>query len=94
MLEIARFWSLHRPLQPGARPLGDPRRHGPGRVPREAIRTPTEGGLRNNAYTNVMVAWICETAQTVLDLLPASRRDALRAKIGLGDEELRQVGAR
>ena len=50
----------------------------------------TEGGLRNNAYTNVMAAWICETAQTVLDLLPASRRDALRAKIGLGDEEMRR----
>ncbi len=27
---------LHRPLQPGARPVGDPRGHGPGRVPREA----------------------------------------------------------
>ena len=35
-----------------------------------------EGGLRNNAYTNVMVAWIAETARKVLDLLPrvAARR--------------------
>ena len=33
-------------------------------------------GLRNNAYTNVMVAWIFDTAQKVLDLLPASRRGA------------------
>ena len=48
----------------------------------------SEGGLRNNAYTNVMVAWICETAQSVLDLLPASRRDVLRARMGLSDEEL------
>ena len=47
-----------------------------------------EGGLRNNAYTNVMVAWICETAAEVLDLLPASRRDALRARLGLRDEEI------
>jgi hypothetical protein len=35
-----------------------------------------------------MVAWICETAQKVLDLLPASRRCALRAKIGLREEEI------
>ena len=36
LLEIARFWSSHRPLQPGARPVGDPWGHGPRRVPREA----------------------------------------------------------
>jgi beta-phosphoglucomutase-like phosphatase (HAD superfamily) len=49
-----------------------------------------EAGLRNNAYTNVMVAWICETAQKVLDLLPASRRNVLRARMGLSDDEIRQ----
>jgi trehalose/maltose hydrolase-like predicted phosphorylase len=47
-----------------------------------------EGGLRNNAYTNVLAAWIADTAQRVLDLLPATRRDALRARIGLTDEEI------
>ena len=50
---------------------------------------PSEGGLRNNAYTNVMVAWLCDVAQEVLSLLPATRADALRGKLGLGDEELR-----
>jgi trehalose/maltose hydrolase-like predicted phosphorylase len=49
----------------------------------------TEGGLRNNAYTNVMVAWLCDVAQGVLSLLPATRADALRGKLGLSDEELR-----
>jgi trehalose/maltose hydrolase-like predicted phosphorylase len=43
----------------------------------------------DNAYTNVMVAWIAETAPRVLDLLPASRRAALRARLGLTDDELR-----
>ncbi len=47
-----------------------------------------EGGLRNNAYTNVMVAWTCETAGNVLALLPESRREALRARLGLSDEEI------
>jgi trehalose/maltose hydrolase-like predicted phosphorylase len=50
----------------------------------------TESGLRNNAYTNVMAAWTCETAQTVLDMLPRSRCDALRARIGLRDDEVRR----
>ena len=35
MLEIARFWASIATLQPRPRPLRDPRRHGPGRVPRE-----------------------------------------------------------
>ena len=48
-----------------------------------------EGGLRNNAYTNVMVAWLCELAQEVLSLLPESRAEALRDRLGLGDDELR-----
>jgi trehalose/maltose hydrolase-like predicted phosphorylase len=48
----------------------------------------TDGGLRNNAYTNVMAAWIAETAQRVLALLPASRRQALRTRIGLTDAEI------
>ena len=39
-----------------------------------------EAGLRNNAYTNVMVAWLCDVAPRALDLLPARAADALRAR--------------
>ncbi len=35
-----------------------------------------------------MVAWICEQAQVVLGLLTERRRDTLRAKLGLTDEEI------
>ncbi|MEA2144290.1 MAG: hypothetical protein QOI64_2720, partial [Solirubrobacteraceae bacterium] len=51
-----------------------------------------ESGLRNNAYTNVMVAWICERARVVLELLTERRRDTLRAKLGLTDEEIATWG--
>jgi trehalose/maltose hydrolase-like predicted phosphorylase len=44
--------------------------------------------VRNNAYTNVMVAWICETAGKVLELLPERRRGALCGKLGLTEEEI------
>ena len=46
------------------------------------------GGLRNNAYTNVMVAWLCGIADKLLALLPASRAEELRERLGVGDDEL------
>src|SRR5213078_1713020 len=46
------------------------------------------GGLRNNAYTNVTVAWLCGIAGQLLPLLPASRAEALRERLGIGDGEL------
>ena len=46
------------------------------------------GGLRNNAYTNVMVAWLCDITGKLLALLPASRAEELRERLGIGDDEL------
>ena len=45
------------------------------------------GGLRNNAYTNVMVVWVLERAFQVLGLLGESRRAELVEGIGIGPEE-------
>jgi len=47
-----------------------------------------EEGLRNNAYTNLMVAWISEIAGRVLGLLSERRRESLRSRIGLTDDEV------
>ena len=82
MLEIARFWSSIAHFNPERDRWEIHGVMGPDEF-HEKYPGATEGGLRNNAYTNVMVAWICEIAQQVLELLPASRRDALRARIGL-----------
>ncbi len=87
MLEIARFWSSIAHFNPDRRRWEIHGVMGPDEF-HEKYPDATEGGLRNNAYTNVMVAWICETAHEVLNLLPASRRDVLRARIGLTDEEI------
>jgi len=87
MLEIARFWgsiahyNAERDRYEIHGVMGPDEFH-------EKYPGATEGGLRNNAYTNVMVAWICGQAQVVLDLLTERRRDTLRAKIGLGDDEI------
>ncbi|MDQ6777701.1 MAG: glycoside hydrolase family 65 protein [Actinomycetota bacterium] len=87
MLEIARFWGSiahHNPARDRYEIHGV---MGPDEF-HEKYPGAAEGGLRNNAYTNVMVAWICEQAQVVLGLLTERRRDTLRAKIGLTDDEI------
>jgi trehalose-phosphatase len=88
MLEIARFWASIAHFNPERARWEIHGVMGPDEF-HEKYPDAAEGGLRNNAYTNVMAAWICDTAQKVLELLPASRRDALRARIGLTDEEIR-----
>ena len=87
MLEIARFWGSIAHFNPAR-----------GRYEIHGVMGPDEfherypdvpqGGLRNNAYTNVMVAWLCGLASEVLSLLPASRADALRARLEISEEEL------
>src|SRR5207248_10381640 len=47
-----------------------------------------EPGLRNNAYTNVMVAWISDVAGRLLDILPERRRRSLCERIDLTDHEI------
>jgi trehalose/maltose hydrolase-like predicted phosphorylase len=91
MLDIARFWASI------AHYNGDRDRYeihgvmGPDEF-HEKYPGSEEEGLRNNAYTNVMVAWLCGVALEVLELLPESRLEALRARIGLTDEEIEKWG--
>ena len=87
MLEIARFWSSIARFNPDRDRWEIHGVMGPDEF-HEKYPGAGEGGLRNNAYTNVMVAWICETAQRLLELLPASRREVLRARMGLGEDEV------
>lgn len=87
MLEIARFWAsiAHRNPETGRYEI-----HGVMGPDEFHERYPGAevGGLRNNAYTNVMVAWICATAPKVLALLPKSRRRVLRSRLGITDDEI------
>jgi trehalose/maltose hydrolase-like predicted phosphorylase len=87
MLEIARFWSSIARFNPERDRYEIHGVMGPDEF-HEKYPDSEEEGLRNNAYTNVMVAWICETAQRVLDLLPERRRRSLCAKIVLHSEEI------
>ena len=88
MLEIARFWSSIAHYNPERDRYEIHGVMGPDEF-HERYPGAEESGLRNNAYTNLMVAWIAGTAPRVLDLLPTSRRAALRVRLGLTDDELR-----
>ena len=54
----------------------------------DAYPNAQEPGLRNNAYTNIMTAWVLWRALTLLDHLPEDRRNELLEIVGLSDEEL------
>ena len=87
MLEIARFWASIAHFNPGRERYEIHGVMGPDEF-HEKYPDAAEGGLRNNAYTNIMVAWLCDIAGTLLTLLPDSRVEALRARLGIGTDEL------
>jgi trehalose/maltose hydrolase-like predicted phosphorylase len=87
MLEIARFWASIAHFNPERGRYEIHGVMGPDEF-HEKYPDSDEGGLRNNAYTNVMVAWLCGLAGDVLARLPDSRADALRSRLEISDEEL------
>jgi trehalose/maltose hydrolase-like predicted phosphorylase len=87
LLEIARFWASAADLDPGTDRYHIRGVMGPDEY-HEKLPGTAEAGLPDNAYTNVMVAWLCEVATGVLAMLPAGRARELRQRLGLTDDEL------
>ncbi|HEY2552911.1 MAG TPA: glycosyl hydrolase family 65 protein [Streptosporangiaceae bacterium] len=87
MLEIARFWASIAHFNPERERYEIHGVMGPDEF-HEKYPDAAEGGLRNNAYTNIMVAWLCDIAGKVLTLLPGSRAEDLRARLSIRDDEL------
>jgi trehalose-phosphatase len=87
MIEIARFWSSIAHFNPERDRYEIHGVMGPDEF-HEKYPGSDEPGLRNNAYTNVMVAWLSDIASKMLDLLPARRRRSLYEQIELTDEEI------
>ena len=87
MLEITRFWASIAHFNPERERYEIHGVMGPDEF-HDKYPGALQGGLRNNAYTNVLVAWLCGIAGQLLPLLPASRAEALRMRLGIGDDEL------
>ena len=87
MLEIARFWASIAHFNPERERYEIHGVMGPDEFHEKYPDAP-HGGLHNNAYTNIMVAWLCDIAGQLLTLLPDSRVEALRGRLGIGADEL------
>jgi trehalose/maltose hydrolase-like predicted phosphorylase len=87
MLEIARFWASIAHFNRERERYEIHGVMGPDEFHEKYPDAPG-GGLRNNAYTNIMVAWLCDIAGQLLTLLPDGRAEALRARLGIGADEL------
>ena len=90
MLEIARFWASIAQRNPA-----DDRYDIRGVMGPDEFQTaypdvdPSEaGGIDNNAYTNVMAAWVLNRARDTIEQLGEGRCQRLREQIGLSDAEL------
>ena len=87
MLDIARFWASIAHFNSARERYEIHGVMGPDEF-HEKYPGAQHGGLRNNAYTNVMVAWLCDIAAKLPSLLSASSAEGLRARLGIGDDEL------
>src|SRR5882672_5288289 len=87
MLDIARFWASVAHFNPARERYEIHGVMGPDEF-HEKYPGAQQGGLANNAYTNVMVAWLCDIAARLPSLLSASSAEGLRARLSIGAEEL------
>jgi alpha,alpha-trehalase len=87
IIEIARFWAsiAHRSGKTGRYEIHGVM--GPDEF-HDAYPDADEPGLRNNAYTNVMVAWVMQRALDVLDILPPDRKRSIWESLSLTAREV------
>ncbi len=87
MLDIAQFWSsmasfdMARGRYEIRGVMGPDEYH-------EAYPDAPQAGLANNAYTNLMAAWVLCRALDVLDRLSGQRRAELMSRLGLNTDEI------
>ncbi|MDD3311577.1 beta-phosphoglucomutase family hydrolase [Pseudodesulfovibrio sp.] len=82
MLDIARFWGSIAALDQGTGKYHIDGVMGPDEF-HEALPGSDRPGVRDNAYTNIMVVWLLEKALAVLDELPGAVRERVTRRIGL-----------
>jgi trehalose-phosphatase len=87
LMEIARFWSSITHFNPQRGRYEIHGVMGPDEF-HEKYPDSAKPGLRNNAYTNVMVSWLLDVAGRLLDMLPERWGESLCERINLTDQEI------
>jgi beta-phosphoglucomutase family hydrolase len=88
-LEICRFWASKSELNEATGRYTIDRVMGPDEF-HEQYHGATEGGIKDNTYTNLMVVWTFDRAFELLNLMPDASRKSLLERISLGAAELTQ----
>jgi alpha,alpha-trehalase len=89
LLEIARFWSSLATWNETTQRYEIHGVMGPDEY-HEKYPGAIEGGLRNNAYTNVMAVWCLDRARDVLSLIHSDRNLELCSLLGIEPDEIKR----
>ena len=81
LLEICKFWISMAKLDKKAKRYSIEGVMGPDEF-HEAYPDSDKGGLNNNAYTNMMTAWLFGAVKDMFDELPADAVKSVREKVG------------
>lgn len=87
LLEIANFWRSAATFDKTTNRYYIDKVMGPDEF-HEAYPNSTESGLKNNAYTNLMVVWLFEELENILSLLTTQEQAELFNKTGITQENL------
>ncbi len=92
LLEIAEFWRSKAVWNEGLNRYSIPNVMGPDEF-HEAYPNSQEGGLTDNAYTNMMVVWLFEEIATLLRELTTAELAELQIKTGITAEKIAEMQA-
>ncbi|MGX7149653.1 glycoside hydrolase family 65 protein [Enterococcus ureasiticus] len=90
LLEIANFWRSAATFDEMTNRYYIDKVMGPDEF-HEAYPDSTESGLKNNAYTNLMVVWLFEELENILSLLDTQEQTELFNKTGITQEHLKKM---
>jgi len=85
--EICRFWASKASFDEETGRYSIDRVMGPDEY-HEKYPGASEGGLKDNAYTNILVAWAFKRAFDLLDWMSTPASESLKKKLNLTDEEI------
>ncbi len=86
-LEICRFWASKAYIDEKSGRISIKNVMGPDEF-HESYPDTDEGGLKDNTYTNLMVAWVMERAFDILDIFDNDQQTKVKSNINLSDDEL------
>jgi trehalose/maltose hydrolase-like predicted phosphorylase len=87
-LDICRFWASKAYKDENSGRFSIKKVMGPDEF-HEAYPDSDEGGIKDNTYTNLMVAWAMERAFDMLSIFDAKQQEEIKASINLLEEELK-----